>query len=429
MRKILFISVALLFGAYTFAQNNGGLTNGDGSRDVNLLGDFDSPRIITTAVPFLGINTDSRGGGMGDVGAATSPTANAVYWNPSKLAFIDKDYGVSLSYVPWLRNLVQDMSLSTINGYYKISKLETVAFNFKYFNLGSITYTDEQGNTTGEGAPSEYTIGVHYARKLSDVLSVSVGAKYIRSNLLDNIGAAALSVSSVKPGNGGAADIGIYYNKDVFFSTKEGKIAAGAAITNAGNKISYTSSSESDFIPTTLRLGVAYTHIIDPFNKFTFAADASKLLVPTPPVYLLKNGSSVDSTDENGDRIILQGQDPNRTFINGMFTSFGDAPGGFREETQEIMYSAGVEYLYNEMFALRAGLFREHERKGNRKFYTFGFGIMYQVFAFDFSYLFTPEGGNRNPLANTLRFTISMNFDKPEDSAKNKKPNINSNSN
>ncbi len=367
----------------------------------NPTGQNNNSRVITTAVPFLSITPDSRSGGMGDAGAAISPDANSVHWNPAKLAFIDSKMGFSLSYSPWLAKIINDMSLSYLSGYYKISKEQTVAVSLRYFDLGDIFFTDDQNNSTGSFNPREMAVDATYARMLSDKFSLGITLRYVNSNLT---GQFQSSTIEAKPANTVAADVSAYYKMD----TKIGELAFGGNISNIGAKVTYSNQENKDFIPTNLRLGSALTTEIDPYNKITFALDFNKLLVPTPPIYLTdENGEYV--TDADGNKIIAKGKDPNRNLLSGMFGSFTDAPDGFSEEMQEIMIAFGTEYWYNNLFAARAGYFYEHANKGNRQFITLGVGFRYNVFGFDFAYLIPPQ--QEHPLAETLRFTLHFNFE------------------
>ena len=372
----------------SFAQNVSGVDE-IGRNNLNT---------ITTAVPFLLISPDSRAGGMGDVGVATSPDANSLHWNPAKYSFIDEDMGFAVSYVPWLRELVPDINLSYISGYKKLNKNDVIAMELRYFTLGDITFTDVIGNNLGQYKPNEFAIGSSYSRKLSDQFSLAISGRYIYSNLTGGQSAGGIATNA---GQSIAADVAGYYVKDIRIAKKDAELAFGANISNIGNKISYTETSTRDFIPINLRLGAAVNTDFDEYNKISFAFDLNKLLVPTPPMY---NDSIIDQID--------LGKDPNVSVVSGIFQSFGDAPGGFNEEIREINFSLGTEYWYNNQFAIRAGYFNEHNTKGGRKFFTFGSGVKYNVFALDFSYLINASraiNGN-NPLANTMRFTLTFDF-------------------
>ena len=354
---------------------------------------------ITTAVPFLLISPDSKAGAMGDVGVATTPDANSIHWNPAKLAFVDDDMGFSMSYVPWLRALVPDINLSYLAGYRKLNDNEAIGLELRYFSLGDITFTDILGTTIGQYKPSEFALGTSYSRKLSDNFSLAISGRYIYSNLTG--GQAAGGIPTVA-GQSIAADLAGYYTNPIRLGGKDFDLAIGGNISNIGSKISYTKTSVKDFIPINLRLGTAIGTEFDDYNKMSFAFDINKLLVPTPPIY---EGVGVDTR-------IAAGMDPEVSVVSGIFQSFWDAPGGTKEEFREINYSIGTEYWYANQFAIRAGYFFEHDTKGGRKFFTFGSGVKYNVFALDFSYLINASraiNGN-NPLANTMRFTLVFDF-------------------
>ena len=388
MNKFISTFIALAFSFNAISQDVSGIDE-IGRNNLNT---------ITTAVPFLLISPDSRAGGMGDVGVATSPDANSLHWNPAKYSFIDQEVGFAVSYVPWLRNLVPDINLSYISGYKKLNKNEVVAMELRYFTLGDITFTDVIGNNLGQYKPSEFALGSSYSRKLSDQFSLAISARYIYSNLTGGQSAGGIATNA---GQSIAADVAGYFVKDVRIAKKDMELAFGANISNIGNKISYTETSTRDFIPINLRLGTALNADLDDYNKISFAFDLNKLLVPTPPIY---NDSINDQIDF--------GKDPNVSVVSGIFQSFGDAPGGFNEEMREINFSVGTEYWYDNQFAIRAGYFNEHNTKGGRKFFTFGSGVKYNVFALDFSYLINASraiNGN-NPLANTMRFTLTFDF-------------------
>lgn len=349
---------------------------------------------INTAVPFLRISPDARSGAMGDVGLALSPDANSVYWNLSKLPFATSNSSIAITYTPWLKELVNDVFLAQVSGYYKLDEFQAVAGSLRYFSLGTINFTDITGTPTYDYRPREFAFDAGYARKLSDNWSVGVALRYIYSNLANG----DINGRVVRPGKAFAGDVSAYYTKD--YEKDDGTINTwnfGLAITNIGTKISYTQSAQyKDFIPTNLGLGTAYTFGLDEYNKITLALDINKLLVPTP-----------DSS----------GQYREKGVVDGMFSSFGDASGGFKEELQELMYSAGAEYWYNDVFAVRAGYYNEHKNKGNRKYFTAGVGLKYDIFGLNFSYL-VPSGTGiqRNPLSNTLRFTLTFDLTKQEGS-------------
>lgn len=373
-----------------------------------VLGQDLSRRPISVAVPFLLIAPDSRSSAMGDVGVAISPDANSIYWNPAKLAFIEPQAGFSLSYSPWLRNLVNDMFLANLGGYYRLDDQQVVGASLRYFNLGDIQFTDINGEPIRDFTPRELAFDVSYSRKLSERIGVAITGRFIHSNLSANL--TLPNQQESKPGNTGAVDLSFYYNSREFnVAGRPSNIAFGANISNIGAKISYSNDNEQDFIPTNLRLGSAFTTSLDPLdrNTITLALDFNKLLVPSPP-----------ERDEDGN--IINGTDPReKTLISGIFGSFSDAPDGFSEELQEISIAFGAEYIYhdingNDVFSARAGYFNEHENKGDRKYFTVGVGIDYRQIGLDVSYLIPQSQSNNNPLAETLRFTISFDFNKDQ---------------
>jgi len=366
-----------------------------------------SRRVITTAVPFLNFAPDSRHSGMGDVGVATSPDGNSAHWNAAKLAFIESDMGFSLSYSPWLGKLVPDMSLNYLTGYKRIDDVSAFGIDLRYFNMGSIQLTDGRGNDLGEFTPRDIAIGATYARKLSDNLSLGISARFIHSNLSGNLGSSTGNES--QPGVSVGTDVGLYYTQEVLISGRDADWSWGANISNIGPKITYNSADDLDYIPTNLRLGTALDLPLDELNTLTFALDLNKLLVPTTPIYQRdENGNLV--VDSDGNLIIAPdgGKDPNRPLISGIIGSFSDSPGGFKEEMQELMISFGVEYSYDEKFALRTGYFYENPNKGGRKYFTLGVGFNFQNLGFDFSYV-VPQQQN-HPLAETLRFSLAYDI-------------------
>ena len=374
----------------------------------------DQINTITTAVPFLMITPDSRAGGMGDVGAATSTDVNSIHWNPSKLGFAEKKMAVGISYTPWLRALVQDINMAYLSGYYKTKKSGTIAASLRYFSLGNITFTDINAQKILEAHPNEFAIDVAYGTKLSDDFSVGAAVRYIRSDLTN--GAIVQNVNT-HPGTAIAADISaIYRKKNIKLSDKKATAAVGLNISNIGQKMSYSDAGQnSDFIPINLRLGGSLDIQLDEYNSLAFSADVNKLLVPTPPIYEYELDSTGHQTnkikyDSNGNPMIAAGKDPNRGVTEGIFGSFNDAPGGAKEELKEINYSIGMEYWYNKLLALRFGYFYENPTKGNRQFFTLGAGVKYNVFGLDFGYLI-PTKQRNNPLANTLRFSLTFDLD------------------
>lgn len=337
-------------------------------------------RAITTAVPFLGITPDARHAALGDAGVATSPDANAAYWNAGKLVFIDntKKYGGSFSYTPWLGKIVNDMWISSLSAFYKINREQAVAFSLKYFDLGEISFRGYNNEPLGDFNPKEAAFDATYSRMLTDNFSIGLSGRYIFSNLTG-----AFTGSDAQAGNSVAADIGVYYTKPLQ-GTRNSTLSLGAQISNIGAKISYTDNNNKDFLPTNLRLGGAYTTELDPFNNITFVLDFNKLMVPSP-------GSGRDTV----------------SLLSGMFGSFSDAPGGAREEFEEFMTSVGVEYWYRSIFAGRLGYFNENVNKGNRKYLTLGVGFRRNNFGIDVAYV-VPTNQREHPLAETLRFTLLM---------------------
>lgn len=352
---------------------------------------------LLTAVPFLRINPDARSGGMGDAGLATSADPNAMHYNESKLVFAEQDIAISATYTPWLRNLgIQDIYIAYLTGYYKVDDRQAVGFGLRYFSLGDIPFTDENGDPLGTGRPNEFELEAGYARKLSSKMSASLAAKYVYSNLAADF---VVNGNEIKAGNAFAADIGITYKTPWNFGGRKNNLTIGAAITNLGSKIGYTDSTEPqdrEFLPGNLGVGAALDMPLDEYNTFTFTFDLNKLLVPTP---------SNEDSDGNGVADFRE-----RSFFDGTFGSLADAPGGFTEELQELMYSVGLEYWYDKQFAVRAGYFSEHRLKGNRKYLTLGIGLKYNVFGINMSYL-VPTSNLQSPLANTLRFSLIFDFE------------------
>jgi hypothetical protein len=338
-------------------------------------------RAITTAVPFVGITPDARHAALGDGGVATSPDANAAYWNAAKLVFIeDKKYGGSFSYTPWLGKIVNDMWISSLSGFYKINREQAVAVSLKYFDLGEISFRGNNNEPLGDFNPKEAAFDATYSRMLTDNLSLGLTARYIFSNLTG-----AFTGSDAQAGNSVAADLGIFYTKPLQ-GTRNSTLSLGGQISNIGAKISYTDNNNKDFLPTNLRLGGAYTTELDPYNNITFILDFNKLMVPSP-------GANRDTV----------------SLLSGMFGSFSDAPGGATEELQEFMTSVGVEYWYRNIFAGRLGYFNEHINKGNRKYLTMGVGFRKNNFGIDVAYV-VPTNQREHPLAETLRFTLLMHL-------------------
>jgi hypothetical protein len=369
---------------------------------------------ITTAVPFLLIAPDSRAGGMGDAGVASSPDANSMHWNPSQYAFVKKKTGISVSYIPWLRALVPDINLAYLSGYYKVKKSGVVATSLRYFSLGDITFTDNIGNTLQQVRPNEFAYDIGYATKLGDHFSGGGAIRYIHSDLTKGF---SVEGSHTHAGNAVAADIsGFYQGDEKEISGKKSILRYGINISNIGTKISYSDIGTRDFLPINLKLGSSMHMQLDEYNEVQFTLDFNKLLVPTPPIYKTDSAGH-PVKDGQGHQIILHGKDPNREVVSGIIGSFSDAPGGYKEELKEINIGGGFEYWYAKQFALRGGYFSESSTKGGRKYITVGLGVKYTVFGLDFAYLIPIQ--QRNPLQNTLRFTLLFDFDafKDADSA------------
>ena len=357
---------------------------------------------ITTAVPLLMISPDGRAGALGDAGGAMSADANSIHWGAAKLATIEGNSGISLSYIPWLRNLVPDINLGYLSWYKKMKKRQVIGGSLRYFSLGNIIFTDIVGNTIGQFNPNEFAIDFAYARRFSDRWSGGIALRYIFSNLTGGID---VQGTSSFPGQTVAADISTYYsNPDLKIAGNKSTYSFAVAITNIGGKISYTNDAERNFIPINLRIGNSLKMKLDDYNSFAFMFDVNKLLVPSPPV-------------RDANRTVLFGKESNVPIVSGMLQSFSDAPGVLeadetrnvlKEELREINPCAGVEYSYNNVFAIRTGYFYEHPTKGNRRYFTLGAGIKFNVFTLDLAYLIPTQ--QRNPLENTLRFTLQFDF-------------------
>lgn len=368
---------------------------------------------ISTAVPFLGISPDARAAALGDAGVAMPDDINAMHWNLAKTPFNTKNGAVAISYTPWLRNLVPDISLSYLTAYYKLDKRSAIAGSLRYFSLGQIQFTDNYGASTGNFTPNEFAVDLGYATKLNEKFSLGVAFRYIYSNLA---GGFNQSQTPIDAGISYAGDISAYYKDNTVFKDKStGKkynvnYGFGAVISNIGSKLTYTSAQYENFIPINLRLG-GYANVdIDEYNSIALMVDVNKLLVPTNPYYLRNSRNTADSLDSKTRKpIITEGMDPNVPVVQGMIQSFYDAPGGFSEEMAEINISTGLEYWYNKQFALRGGYFHEPPTKGNRQYATFGVGLRYNVFGLDVAYLWPFQ--QRHPLENTLRFTLTFDFD------------------
>lgn len=352
--------------------------------------------MVTSAVPFLRISPDARAGGMGDLGVATSPDANSQFYNVAKYAFAKSPSGLAMTYTPWLKDLgLNDVYLASLAGYYQLSESESISGSLRYFSLGNIQFTDNLGNDLNSFRPRELALDAGYSRKLGENLSLGVALRYINSNLA---GGQAVNGVSYKAGSAVAGDIGLYYSTE---ADDGSGINLGAAFTNLGSKISYTSdATQKDFIPANMAIGGVYNYVSNEVNRLSFGVDIHKLMVPTPP-------SLGDSTGLANYRT--------KGVVGSWFSSFGDAPGGGAEELKEFSLSLGGEFSYNEQFAVRAGYFYEDKTKGNRQYFSLGAGFTSSSFGVNLSYLIPSGSGvNRNPLSNTIRFSLLMDLSPSE---------------
>lgn len=397
----------------SFAQPTGG--SGATSGDLQL-------NTITTALPFMAITPDSRAGGMGDAGTALSPTSTSVYWNTSMISFAKEKSELSLSYTPWLRQLTNDIHLSYLAFYYKVNRLHSVGGALRFFSLGEITFTDASGNVIRDDKPSEFEITGAYAFRLSDRFSIGLNGKFAYSNLT---GGLTVGGVNTKAGIVGGTDLSFtYHNEDAKIGKTKGSYTCATTINNIGNKVAYSELSQRDFIPMNLKVGNAFKADFDKYNSVTFALDLQKLLVPTPAYYDVIDGSYT----------MISGKSSDVGVISGMIQSFYDAPGApltdadgkyiqnadgtyevkkgskFIEELTEINMAGGLEWWYNNVLAVRGGVFYENRNKGNRQFINIGASFKYNMFGIDFSYL-ASISGRQSPLANTLRFTLRLNLD------------------
>jgi len=383
MRKIAILSLCLFAGATQWMQ----------AQD----------RVITTGVPFLMIAADARAAGMGDIGVSSSSDAYSQQYNPAKYAFALTKQGFSVSYTPYLTSIANDISLGQITYFNKINERSAFAGSLRYFGLGDIQLTDALGNQLNTVSPNGFALDASYSLKLSDQFAMAVAGRYIRSNLKINDG-----TNDASAANTFAVDVaGFYQSEEIAYSDFDGRWRAGFNFQNMGPKISYDNDDlSSNFLPANLKLGAGFDFILDEYNKVSVMGEVNKLLVPTPPEVTDLNGDGViDSNDRN-----IAISDYRKTgWVSGMFKSFGDAPGGMSEELKEFTWALGAEYMYQNSFALRAGYFNESELKGARKYFTMGAGFKYSVVKVDVSYLFSTSKV-RNPLENTLRFSLTFNF-------------------
>lgn len=393
MKKVRIFTAALLALSFLGTAN---------AQNTNTAGQ--TKNYISTGMPIMLIAPDAVSGAMGDAGVAAAPDAYSAHWNNAKFAFIESDFGLSTTYTPWLRNLgVGDMNLLYLGGYKRINKISTVAASLTYFSLGQITCTDELGNSKGEMNPNEFTFDATYAMQINEELSLGASLRYIHSDLTNgqDISDGSGTVGT-KPGRSIAADLGLYWERDI----QEGQqLALGAFISNMGAKLSYSDDdTRKEFLPSNLRLGARYTYDIDESNSISALLDINKLLVPTPCKSI--GDSTYSKYYHNMTEYYSTGM------MKGAIQSFYDAPGGFREEMQELQISAGAEYWYKNTLAARAGYFYEHANKGGRQYATIGFGLKYNLLQFDFAYLVPTTSFSSNPLANTVRISLTLNFAK-----------------
>ena len=405
----------LFVSSFSFSQANG---QGVTQNDIQL-------NTITTALPFLGINPDSRSGAMGDAGTALSPNSSSTMWNTAMLNFAESKSEIGVSYTPWLRQLTNDMHLSYLSGFARVGDRHVIGGALRYFSLGEITFTDQGGNYIREFKPNEFELTLSYAFKLAERHSIGINGKFALSNLTGGLVTAG---TETKSAIAGIADISYAHrNEDINWFGINGVYSLGVVIANVGNKVAYSANARRDFLPTTLRIGNAYTAKIDKYNSLTVSVDVSKLLVPTPPIYAMVDG----------ERTLISGKNNDVGVIAGMIQSFYDAPGRivkddngdpiqnedgsfqvkkgskFGEEMREIMIGSGLEYWYNNIFSVRGGYFYENISKGGRQFFTMGVGFKYNIFSFDFSYLAAMK--RNNPLANTMRFTLRFTLGEKAD--------------
>lgn len=353
---------------------------------------------VNTAATFMSIAPDARGGGMGDIGVATEADVYSQYWNPAKYPFNIARAGVGISYTPWLRKLVNDINLANIAGFYRIGDYSAVQASLRYFSLGEVYLSDMEDMTI---KPYEMAIDAGYSRMLSETFSMAVNLRFILSDIKYDYTAESSAAKAF------AADIALYRLGYFMAGNRECSFGWGVNISNIGSKLTYGGSDQSEFIPTNLRLGMNLTVPFNEYNKFSFGIDLNKLLVPTPP----KQGED-ESPEDFSARVNDEGY-YGISSIAGIFKSFGDAPGGFKEELEEIQWSLGAEYTYNDRFMLRAGYHHEAENKGNRKYFTVGAGFHMSVFTIDASYVFSTA--QTNPLDQTMRFSLAFDLDGMKD--------------
>ncbi len=406
VKRFLIAAALMMATAYSYGQNN------------NVIGQTVAPNVITTAVPFVSISPDARGGSMGDAGVATDPDVYSMHYNAAKYVYLEDKFAAGLGYSPWLRNLVPDMNLAYLALAYKINDRSSVAGTLRYFNCGEIKFTDQNNQLIREAHPNEWAIDATYSRMLGDYLSGAVAGRFIYSDLTQN------SMDNDRPGISVAADVAVYYKRPVEWFNMDADFAWGVAINNIGSKVSYNGQSERrDFIPTTLRAGTGLKLDLDEYNSLAFNLEFSKLLVPTPPV-IARDSMGNPLYNDDGTYKIAYGMDNNVSVVAGMIQSFYDAPGWgynqknelvhygkFYEELCEVNIGVGIEYWYNNIFSVRAGYFNETALKGNRKYVTLGAALKYSVFGLDVSYLIPVNTvAGSNPLEHTLRFNLTYSM-------------------
>lgn len=391
--RVLFSVYLLTFccGLELFAQglNSGTLSDGRKSNSIQ------------TAMPFLQISPDARAGAMGDVGVATNPDIFSTHWNPSKMAFLAEPSSISLSYSPWLKNLVPDIDFAYLTAYRRLDERSTLAGSLRFFSLGNIQLTDANQQDLGTYNPNEFALDLSYSRRFGESFALGTTMRYISSNLSNG---QFYQGEQLRPASAFAVDVSAYFKKPVQMLGNNATWSLGMNISNIGTKVSYAKGGAKYFLPTNLKLGTAVIFDLENSDKFTLALDLNKLLVPTNPEY-----------DSNGN--IVKGENPDRSVISAIFGSFSDAPGGVSEEIREINYSFGAEYLFNDQLALRTGYFYEHPTKGDRQFFTVGTGFNANKFSIDLAYILANQA--KSPLANTLRFSLAYKFEKKQ---KNKLP-------
>ncbi len=374
----LILTVLILFLNIAYGQNT-----------VSTYSGGNNSSIITTAATFLLLAPDARSAGMGDIGVATSGDVNSMHWNPAKYAFISSSSALGTTYTPWLTRLVNDIGLYYVSGYTKIDNKQTLAASLDYFTYGSILYTDLNANNYGSAHPSEYSFDLSYIRRLSNNFALALAGRYIRSNL----GQITTGGGGGQPANGFAADIALYSKKEINLLGTPATASYGIDISNIGTKISY-GGSKFDFLPTNLRLGASSNFHLDEASSLAFSLDLNKLLIPSNPI--------LDSSGK-----IVKGKSTNVGVAKGIFQSFTDAPGGAKQELEEVSYGLGMEYSYNEQLFFRTGYYHENPNFGNRRYLTLGAGFKYSAFGVDFAYLIASQV---NPLSNTLRFSLNFYF-------------------